>query len=138
MNKKSWLALFGRGKDEHCTPLPYKGDITLRRAGSDLKDLNPDEITVEPYWNMLVHAESLTEELINTNFWLGHESPLAESPQLSVTLTKSCSTCSSCGSQLLHAARGLGTWQVKMPMLRWQGLGILWENVSLLNRTGGF
>lgn len=30
---------------------------------------------------MLVHAESLTEELINTYFRLGQVSPLAESPQ---------------------------------------------------------
>lgn len=96
---------------------------------------------LEPYWNMCVYALS--------HWWWSWWTPTADfrdcfshyqsSPWpwgLSVIqATKPCSAHSTCGSQLLTTACGIGTWQVQTSMLRWQGLGILWEIVSSLCKT---
>lgn len=90
---------------------------------------------------MCVCAESLMEKLVNAYSrppqGLLPESSLALG--LSVTpATKPCSAHLASGSQLLSAACGIGTWEVQTSMLRWQGLGILWDYILVMKNYISF
>lgn len=114
----------------------------MRRAGRDLKSRRDYTGTIHEICTCrCVRAESLTEELMNT-YSCPLQGLLQPLPVFSpawwlsvIQATKPCSPHSTCGSQLLSAACEIGTWQVQTSMLRWQGLGILWEIVSSLCKT---